>query len=321
MADYRVLLVERIDPRAIELLRTIAEVVYASAFDEETLIRQANDVDGIIFRARGTASRRLMENAPRLKVVARHGVGVDNIDVEAASELGILVVNTPEANNESVAEHTIGIMLALSKLIVRVDRGLRRGQWRAESEFQGSEVRGKTLGIVGAGRIGTRVAEIAHKGLDMHILYCDVVPNHNIEQWGARRCELDELLRDADYVSLHVPLSSETTHLIGERALSLMKPTAYLLNLSRGQVVDERALIHALQTGQIAGAGLDVFETEPLPPDSPLTTMENVVITPHMASHTREALLAMAMVVSDVIAVLQGHAPRFPVNRPQKRRR
>jgi D-3-phosphoglycerate dehydrogenase len=315
VTELKVLLLEPFDPRGMDLLKESAEVVFARSFDEDTLVEQARDVDGIVARARGTVSRRVMENAPRLKVVGRHGVGVDNIDVEAATELGIQVVNTPLANMESVAEHTIGILLGLSKLIVRVDRGLRRGQWREEAEFRGNELKGKTLGIVGTGRVGTRVAEIASLGFDMDLLYRDVVPNPRVEEIGARRCDLDELLALSDYVTLHVPLIPETEYLIGERELGLMKPTAYLLNLSRGNVVKEAALIDALQTGRIAGAGLDVYEVEPLPSASPFLDMENVVLTPHMSSHTDEALWSMSMVVKDVLAVLGEHPPDFPVNR------
>lgn len=315
MTELKVLLLEPFDPRGMDLLQESAEVIFARSFDEDTLVEQARDADGIIARARGMISRRVMENASRLKVVGRHGVGVDNIDVEAATELGIQVVNTPLANKESVAEHAIGILLGLSKLVVQVDRGLRRGQWRGKAEFRGNELKGKTLGVVGTGRVGTRVAEIARLGFNMDILYHDVVPNLRVEEIGGRRCELEELLSRSDYVTLHVPLMPETEYLIGERELGLMKPTAYLLNLSRGKVVNEAALIEALQTGQIAGAGLDVYEVEPLPPDSPFLDMENVVITPHMSSHTDEALLSMAMVVKDVMAVLSGQPPEFPVNR------
>ena len=317
---FKVLLVEKIDQRAVDLLSQVAEITYGRAFDEATLMDQAREVDGIVLRAQGKATRRLMENAPRLKVAARHGVGVDNIDVEAATDLGIQVVNTPLANMESVAEHAFGILLDLSKVICKVDRGLRKGVWREKSEFNGTEARGKTLGIVGAGRVGARVAEIGIKGFDMKVLYRDVVSNPRLDALGARRCELDELLSQSDYVSLHVPLLPETDHLIGRRELALMKPTAFLLNISRGQVVDQEPLVEALKAGRIAGAGLDVFEVEPLPPDNPFKDMDNVIITPHMASHTREGLLAMAMVVKDVIAVLEGRPPEFPVNHPAKLR-
>jgi D-3-phosphoglycerate dehydrogenase len=314
MAKFKVLLLEPFDPRGMDFLKQSADIVFARGFDEDTLVEDAQDVDAIVARARGMITRRVMENAPRLKVVGRHGVGVDNIDVPAATDLGILVVNTPQANQESVAEHAIGILLGLSKLIVQVDRLLRSGRWRGQTEFRGREVKGKTLGVVGVGRIGARVAEIAGLGLGMKILYSDVMSNPRVDEIGGRRCELDELLAESDYVTLHVPLLPETEHLISTRELGLMKPSACLLNLSRGMVVDEKALADALLAGQIAGAGLDVFEIEPLPPDSPFLTMENVVITPHMSSHTDEALLAMAMVVKDIVAVLEGRPPEYPVN-------
>lgn len=315
MTKPRVLLTDPIHAQGIDLLKETAEVILARGVDEDTLVEEVRDVQGIVVRARGSISRRVMENAPQLKVVGRHGVGVDNVDVDAATSLGIWVVNTPLATVEPVAEHAIGLMLGLSKVIVRTDRLMRQGKWREQTDFRGRELKGRTLGIVGAGRIGARVAEIACLGFNMEILYTDLLPNPRVDELGGRRCPLDELLRESDYVTLHVPLLPETQHLIGERELKLMKPTAYLLNLARGKVVDEVALIAALQSDQIAGAGLDVYETEPLPPDSPLTQMENVVITPHMSSSTEEALLAMAMVTKDIVAVLNGQPPQFAVNR------
>ena len=322
MADWRVLLVEQIDGRAVEWLRAKAEVCYPQAFDEDGLIEAAREADAVVFRAIGQGTRRMMEGCPRLKVMARHGVGVDNIDVAAATELGVQVVYTPLANLESVAEHAIGMMLGLAKNIVRCDRAMRRRDWDARAGMHGIEVRGKTLGIVGAGRIGTRLAEIASRGLGMRVRYCDVIPNAKLDdEVQAVRCDLETLLRESDFVSLHVPLLASTRYLIGERELRLMKPGAFLLNLSRGPVVDERALVEALRAGTIAGAGLDVFEQEPLPADSPLLEMENVILTPHNASHTAEALLAMANVVRDIVAVLEGRAPDFPVNHPASLRR
>ena len=319
MSKPKVLVLEAFDPRGLKYLEEATEVVLARNFDEETLIEQACDVEGIAVRALGMITRHVMENTPRLKVVGRHGVGVDNIDVDAATEFNIQVVNTPQANMESVAEHAMAIMLGLSKLVVQVDRGLRRGQWRGKTEFRGHELKGKTLGIVGVGRIGARVAEIARLGFNMEVCYSDIAPNARVEEIGGRRYDLDELLSQSDYVTLHVPLLPETEYLIGEREFGLMKPTAYLLNLSRGKVVNETALGAALQNGGIAGAGLDVYEVEPLPSDSPLLQMENVVLTPHMSSHTDEALLAMAMVAKDIVAVIQGHTPEFPVNRVNRK--
>lgn len=315
MDKPRVLLIDPFHPQGMDVLKEVAEVVFARAADEDTLLEDVRDVHGIAIRARGSVTRRIMENAPQLKVVGRHGVGVDNVDVNAATELGIWVVNTPLATVEPVAEHALALMLGLSKLVVRVDRLMRRGMWREQADFRGRELRGRTLGIVGTGRIGTRVAEIARGGFNMEILYCDVVPSVRVEELGGRRCPLDDLLKESDYVSIHVPLLPETEYLIGERELKLMKPTAYLLNLARGKVVREAALIAALQSNQIAGAGLDVYEVEPLPADSPLTQMENVVITPHMSSFTEEALLAMSMVSRDIVAVLKGQEPQFAVNR------
>ena len=320
MAEFKVLLVDRIDQRAIDLLGEMAEVMIAKSSDEAALLDLVGDVDGIVIRANGAITRRIMEGAPRLKVVGRHGVGMDNVDVAAATELGIWAVFTPQANLESVAEHAIGMLVVLSKQIVKADRALRRGYWQGRFEFHGNEVMGKTLGIVGVGRIGGRLAEIARVGFSMDLLYYDVVANPFVEKLGARRCELDELLTHSDYVSIHVPLMPSTEHLIGKRELALMKPTAYLLNLARGKVVDEPALIEALQAGRIAGAGLDVFEAEPPAADNPLWQMDNVVVTPHMAAHTQEGLFNMAMVVKDIMAVLQGQPPQFPFNRPKSPR-
>lgn len=317
MAKFKVLLVEDIDHRAVALLSAVADVSVASGFDPETLLRETRDKHGMIFRAQGFAGRELMEACPSLKVVARHGVGVDNIDMTAATELGVQVVNTPLANNESVAEQTMGMLICLSKRIMEADRALRRGDWKARFQLTGQEVKGKTLGVVGSGRVGSRLAEMAHWGFGMNVVYRDVVPNARLEkELGARRLELDELLAESDYVSLHVPLLPETDKMIGRRELALMKPTAYLLNLSRGSVVDEAALIEALQKRTIAGAGLDVYEVEPVSPDNPLFKLDNVVCSPHMASLTKEGIFAMAMVVKDVMAVLEGRAPEFPVNHP-----
>jgi D-3-phosphoglycerate dehydrogenase / 2-oxoglutarate reductase len=317
VAKFKVLLVEDIDHRAVAMLSAVADVSVASGFDPETLLRETRDKHGMIFRAQGEATRKLMEACPSLKVIARHGVGVDNIDIPAATDLGIQVLNTPLANNESVAEQTMGMLLGLSKRIFQADRALRRGDWKARFALTGLEVKGKTLGIVGTGRVGSRLAEMAHHGFGMNILYRDVIQSEKLEtELGARRMELDELLAQSDYVSLHVPLLPSTQHLIGKRELALMKPTAYLLNLSRGPVVDEAALVEALQNHTIGGAGLDVYEVEPVLPNNPLLKLDNVVLSPHMASLTSEAVFAMAMVVKDVMAVLESRAPEFPVNHP-----
>lgn len=312
-----VLLFGQIHEDAIALLKEKAEIRMARNLAESSLVAEVADVEGIIVRAEGAVTRRIIENAPHLKVVGRHGVGVDNVDVEAATEHGVYVVNTPWAPVEPVAEHVLGMMIALSKNILRTDKALRQGHWEARHKYIGQTLFGKTLGIVGFGRIGQRVAEVCAP-FKMTVLYYDLVEQKEAEErLGAQRVSLEELLRRADYVSLNTPLTPATRHLIGRRELALMKPTAYLINTARGPVLDESALIEALREGSIAGAGLDVYEQEPAPPDNPLFAMPNVVLTPHMASHTKEAMREMSMVVKDIIAVLEGREPEYPVNRPK----
>jgi D-3-phosphoglycerate dehydrogenase / 2-oxoglutarate reductase len=312
-----VLLYEQIHSKAVELLKQHAEVRMAGDLAEEHLLQLVADVDGIIIRANGKVSRRLMEAAPHLKVVARHGVGIEAIDRIAAAEHGIVVVNTPDANNESVAEQCVGMMIILAKRIFQADKALRSGDWGSRYRLIGDELFGKTLGVVGFGRIGRRVAEICHSGLCMPIVYFDVVAYPDAEaSLQARRLDRDELLAASDFISVHLPLLPETKGIIDAIALHRMKPSAYLINSSRGPVVDQNALIRALREGWIAGAGLDVFDPEPLSPDNPLLGMENVVITPHMAAHTDEALYRMALVVEDVIAVIEGRSPKNPVPPP-----
>jgi len=309
-----ILLYEPIHERALAVLRERAEVRQAASLDEEALVGAVGDVDGIIIRANGKVSRRILEAAPRLKVVARHGVGVEAIDRQAAAERGVAVVNTPFANDESVAEHCVGMMILLAKRMLEADRAIRNGDWEARYRLVGAELFGKVVCLVGFGKIGQRVAAIAHAGFAMSILYHDIVAYPEAEAaMGARRATFEEVLSGADFVSVHTPLLPATRGMINEAALRRMKPTAYLINSSRGAVVDQQALIRALQERWIAGAGLDVFDPEPLPADSPLRTLDNVVLSPHMASHTDEALFRMAMVVSDVLAVIEGRAPQHPV--------
>jgi D-3-phosphoglycerate dehydrogenase / 2-oxoglutarate reductase len=312
-----VLLYEEMHPTAVAWLRERAEVRMAESLEEERLIPAVVDVQGIIIRANGKVSRRLMEAAPHLKVVARHGVGVEAIDRAAAAQLGIVVVNTPYANDESVAEHCLGMMVMLAKRMAAADRAARAGDFAARYRLIGREVQGKTLGLIGFGKIGQRVAAMAHHGLQMPIVYHDILAYPQAEkELGAGRRSFEEVLGESDFVSVHTPLLPATKGLINEAALRRMKKTAYLINSSRGPVVDQAALVRALQEGWIAGAGLDVFDPEPLPADSPLTKLENVVLSPHMAAHTDEALLRMAMVVQDVMAVIEGRQPTHPVPPP-----
>lgn len=309
-----VLLFEPIHPDAVDLLKSQAQVRMAAGISEEELLGQVGDVDAIIIRANGQVSRRLMESAPRLKVVGRHGTGVEAIDRRAAAELGITVVNTPEANVESVAEHALGMMIALAKRLMEADRALRSGDWESRYRLTGHELHAKKLGIIGFGRIGTRLAQMAKAAFEMELLYFDQVAYPETEaKLGARRVDLRSLLEQADVVSVHVPLLPATEGLIGVDAFRTMKTSALLLNTSRGPVVDQTALLQALQDGWIAGAGLDVFDPEPLPAGSKLLELENVIVSPHMAAHTDEALRRMAMVAKDILAVLNGRQPTFSV--------
>jgi len=319
MAKPKVLLYEEIHQKGLEYLSKHADIVWASGYEEETLCREAAEVSGIVIRAKGQASAKVMDSAPLLKIIGRHGVGVDNIDVAAATERGIYVANTPGVNNESVAEHAVGMMLALSKRILEGDQAIRRGHWDFRYESRGQEIMGKTLGVVGLGNIGYRVAQICHAAFNMKILYHDELSKPRAEkELSARKVELEELLRSSDYVSLHVPALPSTHHLMNADRLNLMKKTAFLINTSRGSVVDGDALYDALKEGRIAMAALDVHEEEPLPADNKLLTLTNTVLTPHMASHTEEAMIAMSMIARDVVRVIQGKAPQHPVNAPGK---
>jgi len=240
---------------------------------------------------------------PKLKIVANYAVGFDNIDLKAAKKYGIPVTNTPGDYAEAVAEHAMALLLACGRRIVEGDCYVRAGKYKCWDPllFLGSELRGKTLGIIGTGRIGSWLVQIAKHGFGMDILYYDVVRNKNIEKdFGAKKVSLAELLKKSDYVSVHVPLLPSTRHLLGDKEFKLMKPTAYLINTSRGPVIDEKALARALRNKTIAGAGLDVFEFEPKQVPG-LNKLSNVVLTPHTASATFFSRQQMAEIATENI--------------------
>jgi len=257
-------------------------------------------------------TREMMQNSS-VKIIAKHGVGVDNIDLEAATELGIPVTVTPNANAVSVAELTIGFIFALSKKLIDLHNNLY--QKRQFVSNVGLELHGKTLGVVGFGSIGKEVAKRA-LCLGMRVLVYDpYVEESVLRELGFEKVELDQLLRQSDFVSLHVPLNETTRHLIDREKLSLMKKTAYLINTARGGVVNEEALIEALKNGQIAGAALDVFNAEPLPADSPFFDCPNVIMTPHVGAHTYEAILRMNMMAAEsIVDFFSGKIPKHVVN-------
>ena len=312
----QVLVVEPIHDRGVALLSAAGTIVVAPDPSPQTIQPLLANATVIVLRAtRLTAD--MIAAAPRLRVVGRHGVGYDNVDVPAATARGIPVVYTPEANSESVAQHALGLMLALSKELVAGDRLLRRGDYGTRHTLRGVELAGRTLGIVGCGRIGARLAQMARAAFDMRILAFDpyLDPARAAELGIELVSDLPTLLRPADVVSVHTPLTPATVGLIGADELALMKPSAYLINTSRGGVIDEPALAAALRAGHLAGAGLDVLEQEPPPPDHPLLTLENVILTPHSATQTEEALRRTSEHVSaGVLAVLRGQRPQWCVN-------
>jgi D-3-phosphoglycerate dehydrogenase len=276
---------------AIKMLEDAGiQVVYKEYPSEKELSELIVDADILFVRSKPLVTAEVISKAGKLKVIARAGVGLDNIDVKAAEARGIKVINTPEATSRSVAELTIGLMFSVARKIAYSDRKMREGKW-VKKEAEGIELKGKTLGIIGFGRIGREVAAIASKGLGMRVLYYDVYrASPEIErELGATFVDLETLARESDVVSVHVPLTPETRWLVSEGLLRLMKKNAILINTSRGGVVDTKALIKALQEGWIAGAGLDVYEEEPLPPNHPLTKLDNVVLTPHIGASTEEA--------------------------------
>ncbi|MFA4719141.1 D-2-hydroxyacid dehydrogenase [Pyrococcus kukulkanii] len=303
----KVLVAAPLHERAIQILKDAGlEVIYEEYPDEEKLLELVKDIEAIIVRSKPKVTRRVIENAPKLKVIARAGVGLDNIDVEAAKEKGIEVVNAPGASSRSVAELAIGLIFAVARKIAYADRRMREGVW-AKKECMGIELEGKTIGIIGFGRIGYQVAKIA-RALGMNILLYDPYPNEErAKEVGGKFVDLETLLKESDIVTLHVPLLDSTYHLINEERLKLMKKNAILINAARGAVVDTNALVKALQEGWIAGAGLDVYEEEPLPKDHPLTKLDNVVLTPHIGASTYEAQERAGVEVAEkVVKILKG---------------
>lgn len=316
---YRIFITRKIPEAGLTLLRgrkDISFTMYAKdqAIPRAELLKKVQGCDAIISLLTEKIDADVMGAAGTyLKVVANYAVGYDNIDLEEAKRRNIVIANTPAVLNDAVAEHTIALMMAVSKRIVESDGFIRAGKYKGWSPdlLLGTELAGKTLGIVGTGNIGKGVAERARGGLRMQIVYHDIQRNEELEKTysAVAMPSVDELLKAADVVSLHVPLLDSTQHLIDARRLKLMKKTAYLINTSRGPVIDEKALVSALRKKQIAGAALDVFEFEPkLAPG--LAGLKNVVLTPHTASATIEARDRMAVLaVRAVLDVLDGRMP------------
>jgi len=322
--QFKVMLVDGItDNRAMdveeesaELAKVGAELMVAGCTCEDDIINQAQDADAIL-TVGAPMTRRVMENLPKCRAIVRYGIGYDTVDVDAATDNNILLVNIPNFCLEEVANHAIGLLLAGTKKMVLMNNLVKEGRWveakQAEPPMQ--PVYGQILGIIGCGNIGRTTAKKA-RCFGLEVLGYDPYMDKKLaEEHDIKLTSLPELLQKSDYISVHTALTEETYHLIGEEQFNLMKPGAYFINTSRGPVVDEPALIKALQEKKIAGAGLDVFETEPVEPDNPLLKMDNVIVMPHSASYSDAAFKRLRQRVGQEAArILSGKWPENIVN-------
>jgi D-3-phosphoglycerate dehydrogenase len=302
----------------LDILReVVGKVVYLPELPERTLAEEIRDTHANIVRGKTKVDRKLLELAKNLIVIAKHGVGYDNIDVEMATQKGIFVVNTPFANTESVAEHNLGLMLSLAKNICRSDRELRQNNFSKREDYVGVELKDKKLGVIGLGKIGSELAHKCKIAFDMDIIFYDpYVSEEKVRELDYKKIEkLEDLLMEADYIVICVPLTKDTTNLIGPAELGLMKRSAFLINSSRGEILDEFALYDYLSERKIAGAALDVFSQEPPALEHPLFKLDNFIGTPHLGGVTVEALKRMATTAAEeILRVLGGQKPKYLVN-------
>jgi D-3-phosphoglycerate dehydrogenase len=312
MPEWKILLTDGLEQNGQDILRAVAQVDNRAGISADDLLKVVGEYDALIVRGRTKVTAAVFDAAPRLKVVGRAGVGVDNIDLNAAKAHNVVVVNSPTATTIAVAELTLGLMLAVVREIPRADATMKAGQW-IKKELEGRELWRKTLGVIGFGRIGTEVARRA-KAFDMEILaYDPLLPAEAIRLRGGEPVSLDELLRRADMITLHVPLDENTRNLLNAEAFAKMKDGVYIICAARGGVIDEEALLQALNSGKVAGAGLDVFATEP-PGATALVTHPKVVCTPHIGAQTVEAQTRAAEdIATEVLAALEGKPLRWRV--------
>jgi D-3-phosphoglycerate dehydrogenase len=316
MAHAKILMSQPIHDEGMKFITSRGyEARVAPDFTEATLIREVQDAAGFLVRTAEIPAA-VINAGKVLKVIARHGVGYDNIDVKAATARKIPVCITPRANALSVAEHVLALMLSLAKRIIPFDVATRKNAWDVRNSYSAFDLDGKTIGILGMGRIGMLVCQKAKAAFNMQVLAFDpLVPAEAIAQAGARVASVDEILRASDFVTLHVPSMPQTKGMIGTAQLAMMKRSAYLINCARGPIVDEAALVAALKDGTIAGAGLDVFDPEPPKADNPLFALPNVVLSPHSAGLTVECVIRMATHAAQaIIDVLEGRKPEGVIN-------
>jgi D-3-phosphoglycerate dehydrogenase / 2-oxoglutarate reductase len=305
--DKSVLICDQVAPILNDILQKNGlKITYEPEITPDQIKEKISNFDIVVVRSRTKITKEMIDRATKCKIIARVGVGLDNIDVDAAKAKDIRVINAVEGAMNAVAELVLGLMLSMAREIPRADREIRNGKW-LKKELMGSELSGKYLGIVGLGNIGKRLAKLA-RGLNMNIIGFDVMPiaDDFARDVGLIKADIDTLLSSADYISFHVPLTENTHHLVNAKRISTMKKTTYIINTSRGEIIDEDALYDALKEGKIAGAALDVFEKEPAVGNK-LTTLPNVVCTPHIGAQTKEAQTLAANVIGEkIIMILRG---------------
>jgi D-3-phosphoglycerate dehydrogenase len=312
----KVLLAEPIDEAGMKVLRGKVDIVMSPDPSGESVGQLLKEVQGLIVRTATKVSRSMIESAPRLEVISRTGGGLDNVDIEAATGHSVVVCGVKGPQDRFVAEHAVSLIMALAKQIFYLDKEVRKGNFKSRYDYRPMGLAGKRVGVMGLGRIGRIVAEMCHH-LGMEVWGYDPYLNaRDLRLPGlVFTKEREEILKTSDFLSLHVPLSRETQGLVGKKELDLMKPTAFLINTSRGEIIDEPALIEALQEGKIAGAGLDVFAKEPPEPSHPFFQMENVILTPHTGALTKDAVAQLAEgAAQNILDVLEGRKPSYSAN-------
>jgi len=313
----KILLSEPIDQAGIKLLEGMVHIIVSPNPSDESIRKLVPDADGMIVRTATQVTRETIKEAPHLKVISRTGGGLNNVDVEAATDFGVVVCGVKGVQDRSVAEHTVALMCVLAKHMFFLDKETRKGHFNSRFEYRPIDLAGKQVGLIGLGRIGRLVAQICRSGFNMEVTAFDpyLSPEASEDENVQFSGDMSHVVGIADILSIHVPFTEKTRGLIGMDQFSLMKPTALLINTSRGEIVNEDALIEALRQGLIAGAGLDVFEEEPPNSGNPLFGLENVIVTPHSAALTRDTVSKLAEgAAENVLRVLEGKEPTYSAN-------
>ena len=314
---FKILVADPLAKEGVEALKAYAEVDVKTGMTKDEIKSIIGNYDAIAVRSETKVTAEIIDAGKKLQVIGRAGVGVDNVDLDAATRNGVLVVNAPTGNTISAAEHTIGLMVALARHIPQANQKLRAGEWKRK-EYMGTEIRNKTLGVVGLGNVGAEVAKRAAGLLMKIIAYDPFVSEEVAKNLGSRMVTLDELLKESDFITLHIPLTPKTKGLLGEKEIAKMKPSVRIINCARGGIIDEELLFKAVQDGKIAGAAVDVFTKEPAPADNPLLKSEKIIVTPHLAASTTEAQISASTDIAEqIIAALKGDPVRYAINIPR----